>query len=214
MIPTLICEDAFVWLNNKTDNSLDTIITGIPDLDELEELNSNQVSLEEYTLFFKKAVNLIMKKVRDDECIILIQTDRKIKGEWIDKSYLSNTVANELELKLLWHKIIQNREGTYLQRPTYSHLLAYSKKQKSGKAFPDVISCGKKLYKNATSPNAVWYVMNFLKEKNIKSIIDPFTGRGTIPYIASLFDIHSIGIDIDPKQIEYSKNINKKIITI
>ena len=58
--------------------------------------------------------------------------------------------------------------------------------------------------------------MNFLKKKGIKNIVDPFVGRGTIPFIAKLFKIDCLGIDIDPEQCEYARNLinNKKMITI
>ncbi len=216
MTSNIICDDAFRWLQSQKDNSLDTVVTGIPDLDELEELNKSEMSVEEYSNFFRSAVALVMRKVKDDQYAIFMQTDRKMKGQWIDKSYLANSVAEKLGYKLLWHKIIQNREGTYLQRPTYTHLLAFSKNQGPGEAFPDIISCGQHLYKNGSSPNATCHVMNFLKKKGINSVIDPFAGRGTIPYIASLFDINSIGIDIDPEQCKQARSIfnNKKMINI
>ncbi len=216
MTSKIICDDAFKWLNRQKDNSLNTIVTGIPDLDELENLNDKEMSAEEYREFFKKAVELVMKKVKTNEYVILMQTDRKMKGQWIDKSYLANSIADKLGYKLLWHKIIQNREGVYIQRPTYSHLLAFSKEAGPGEAFEDVISCGQHLYKNGSSPNATCHIMNFLNKKGINNIIDPFSGRGTIPYIASLFNVNSIGIDIDPEQCQYAKEIftNKKIMDI
>jgi hypothetical protein len=212
----IICADAFDWLKSKKDNSMDTIVTGIPDLDELESLNNSKMTKQKYVTFFRKAVELVLRKVRDDEYAILMQTDRKWQGEWIDKSFLANSVAQELGMKQLWHKIIQNREGVYLQRPTYTHLMAFSKSGTPGEAFPDIIGCGQHLYKNGTSPNATCYVMNFLNKKGITSIVDPFVGRGTIPFIAKLFKIDCIGVDIDEEQCEYARKIvnNKKMINI
>ncbi len=216
MTSKIICEDAFKWLKKQKDHSLDTVVTGIPDLDELESLNKKDMTVEEYSTFFRNAVELLLKKVQEDQYVILMQTDRKMKGQWVDKSYLANSVAQQLNVKLLWHKIIQNRDGTYLQRPTYTHLLAFSKNGSPGEAFPDIIQCGQHLYKNGSSPNATCHVMNFLKKKGIQNIVDPFTGRGTIPYIATLFEINSIGIDIDPQQCIEAQNVfnNKKMINI
>ena len=212
----IICADAFDWLKKQSNHSLDTVVTGIPDLDELENLQSKNITKEQYIHFFKDAVDLVFKKVRPDEYAILMQTDRKWKGEWIDKSFLANTVAQEHGMKLLWHKVIQNREGVYLQRPTYTHLMAFSKLGTPGEAFPDIVSCGQHLYKNGTSPNATCYVMNFLNKKGITNIVDPFVGRGTIPFIAKLFKIDCLGVDIDPEQCEYARNLinNKKMINI
>jgi DNA modification methylase len=212
----IICADAFDWLKKQSNQSLDTVVTGIPDLDELENLQSKNITKEQYIHFFKDAVDLVFKKIRPDEYAILMQTDRKWQGEWVDKSFLANLVAQENGMKLLWHKVIQNRDGVYLQRPTYTHLMAFSKLGTPGEAFPDVISCGQHLYKNGTSPNATCYVMNFLKKKKITNIVDPFVGRGTIPFIAKLFKIECLGIDIDPEQCEYARKLinNKKMINI
>jgi DNA modification methylase len=212
----IICADAFDWLKTKKDKSMDTVVTGIPDLDELENLNNSKISKASYINFFKDAVSLILNKVHDDQYAILMQTDRKWQGEWIDKSHIAINVAQSLGMKLLWHKIIQNREGVYLQRPTYTHLMAFSKDGTPGEAFPDIISCGQHLYKNGTSPNATCYVMNFLNKKGITKIVDPFVGRGTIPFIAKLFKIDCLGIDIDPEQCKYASQLlnNKKMINI
>lgn len=214
----IICADAFDWLKEQPDYSLDTIVTGIPDLDELEGLNdtSNKITKEQYISFFKDAVELVLKKIRPDEYAILMQTDRKWKGEWVDKSFLANTVAQKMNAKLLWHKIIKNRDGVYLQRPTYTHLMAFSREGTPGEAFPDIVSCGQHLYKNGTSPNATCYVMNLLNKKGIENIIDPFVGRGTIPFIAQLFKIKCLGIDIDPEQCDYARKLpnNKKMVDI
>lgn len=215
----IICNDAFKWLNKQKNNSLPTIVTGIPDLDELEDLNlleKNKNNRESYIRFFKNAVGLVLEKTNENQYAIFMQTDRKSNGEWIDKSYLTTLVAEELHYKLLWHKIIVNREGTYIQRPTYTHLLCYSKNLGPGEAFPDVLTCGQHLYKNGSPPNAICYVMDFLSKKKINKIIDPFSGRGTIPYIASLFNIDSLGIDIDKEQCDYAKELvnNKKMLSI
>jgi tRNA G10 N-methylase Trm11 len=58
--------------------------------------------------------------------------------------------------------------------------------------------------------------MNFLNKKGITKIVDPFVGRGTIPFIAKLFKIDCVGVDIDREQCEYARKIvhNKKMINI
>lgn len=208
MTSKIIVADSLEWLDKQS--SIQTIVTSIPDLDETSFNKDNYIN------FFKNAVKLLFEKVKPREYIVLMQTDRKINGEWIDKSYLVNDVASDCKIKLLWHKIIKNRDGTFIQRPTYTHLLAYSKYGTPGKAFPDVLSSGQHLYNNGSSPNATCYVMRFLQDKGIYEILDPFCGMGTIPFIASLFKINSIGIDIDPKQCEYAKKIheNKKMMKI
>lgn len=216
MTSQIICKDAIDWLKKQPNESLESIVTGIPDLDEIENLQTKEINKNQYIQFFQKIVKLLFQKTDPNGYIILLQTDRKLNGEWIDKSFLANQIAHEMNISLMWHKIIMNREGIHLQRPTYSHMLCFSKKGTSGKAFPDLLTSGQKFYKNATSPNATAYCMQFLKLKQINSIIDPFVGKGTIPIIANYFKINCIGIDIDPKQCkEATENLsNDKIIKL
>lgn len=208
----IICTDAFKWLAQQPNKSIETFVTGIPDLDEIQQLQTlskQTITKSAYIAFYEKAVAQLLTKVAEDGYVILMQTDRKWDGEWIDKSYLANRTAERMGARLMWHKIIHNREGTYIQRPTYSHLLCFSFLGTPGVPFPDVIPVGKHIYKNATSTNATCWVMDFLKKKGIQTIVDPFVGRGTIPYIASLFDMEAIGVDIDPEQCEYARNLHR-----
>jgi hypothetical protein len=210
----IICADAFKWLSQQPNKSIEAIVTGIPDLDEIQSLESRKtITKRDYIAFYERAVSLLLQKIETDGYVVLMQTDRKWDGEWIDKSHLSTSIAIKMGAKLMWHKIIHNREGTYLQRPTFSHLLCYSFDGTPGTPFPDVLSVGKHLYKNATSTNATCWVMDFLAKKKIRTVVDPFVGRGTIPYIASLFGMNAIGVDIDPEQCEYARSIygNKSI---
>ena len=60
------------------------------------------------------------------------------------------------------------------------------------------------------------FEINFLNKKGITRIVDPFLGRGTIPFIAKLFKIDCLGIDIDPEQCKYASELlnNKKMVNI
>jgi len=200
--------DSIEYLERKKDQSLPTIITGIPDMDEV---NMNDI---QYIDWFQKVCDIIFRKVKKNEYTIFIQTDRKVNGRWIDKSYYLNNVAHKNHMKLLWHKIILYRpvNSIHLQRPTYGHMLCFchsSSTNGPGKQFPDVIEGSKKLYKNGTSIQPLHYIMKFLVEKGIQVIIDPFAGYGTISVIAKKYHISSLAIDIDAECVEKIKeNVN------
>lgn len=194
----VICKDALKWLKEQKD--LSTIVTSIPEMDE--------VGLKEdaYTTFFRECVHDCIMATKPTGYCIFLQTDRKHHG-WIDKSYLITDEATKAGLKMIWHKIALRQEvGTSgLFRPTYSHMLCYSKKGKPGKVFPDVIQRGDVTYENAFGINAVREVLQYVKNQGIKDIVDPFVGSGTTLAIANRLGLHATGVDIDPKQCKKAK---------
>lgn len=207
MTTEILCEDAIAWLARQREGSIPHIITGMPDMDEIEAIESKTISKREYVQQFQKMSRLLFTRLSPAGYMILFQTDRKLHGEWIDKSHLLQTVASETGHNLMWHKIIINREGTYIQRPTYTHMLCFSRENKPGEAFPDVMPVGTHIYKNATSTNALCWAMDFMRHKGVRRVVDPFVGRGSIPYIANMFGVDALGIDIDPKQCRYAREI-------
>lgn len=173
-------------------DKISCIVTGIPDADE--------ISLEEknYIVWLEKVVRLLFEKTKEDGYVIFMQTDRKVNKRWMDKSYHIQKVAYEKKWNLMWHKIMLYREPerSHLQRPTYGHILCFSKVGMPGKCFPDVIYGKERLYKNGTPIRPLFYVMNFLNEQNVTSIFDPFAGHFTIGRVASLFDISSVNVEL------------------
>lgn len=204
----IICQDALKWLAKQDDSTLDSVITGICDMDEVKSFKDD---LENYLVFFDRVSDLIMKKVSDMGYCIFIQTDRKYQGQWIDKSTILNNIAKKNGLKLKWHKIILLRGvgSTDLHRPCYSHMLCYSKSGKPGAATPDVIEGGKRIYKNGTCINAAVSAVSFIKKcKGDKCVIvDPFVGQGTIPAVCNSMGLSAIGIDIDEGQCAIARSM-------
>ena len=197
----IICADSLSWLSEKENGSLGSFITGLPDMNEVS------MNLEDYIIFFRKCAKLIFDKMSKKGYAIFIQTDRKADGIWFDKSYHLTNVAYECNVKLMWHKIVLQRDvgHCYLQRPTYSHILCYSYMNKPGKCFTDVLPVGIKEYENATPQNASEATAEFLSHFNdIKQTIiyDPFVGRGTTGLSVIKRGMNFIGIDIDKKQCE------------
>lgn len=204
LTPTLIQADALKWLANQKPNSISNIVTGIPDLDEVK------MTLPAYQKFFTRAVQLCLSRTHPEGYTIFCQTDRKYNRTWIDKSYWINQVAARLKHKLCWHKIVLLRDPgkTNLYRPTYSHLMCFSRKGTTGAAMPDVLPPSKQLYANGTPVNAVHTALKFIKKNSAAPlVVDPFVGRGTIPCLARQYKLPSIGIDLDPKQIRAARKL-------
>lgn len=198
----IIRADSLKWLAKREPESLPNVVTGICDLDEIT------LELRDYFKFFERVARLIFTRIKPDGYAILIQTDRKYKGEWFSKSSILTTAAYECGLKLVWHKIVLQREvdKTDLHRPGYSHMLCFTKNGRPGAATPDVIPVSSRIYKNATPIEAGIRALEFIKNNASDNVvIDPFAGQGTIPLLCRDLDIICLGIDIDPKQVEITR---------
>ena len=194
-----IVAESLKWLHNC--KHVKNVLTGICDMDETD------FTMTEYLIFFKKIASLIFKKLDKKGYAIFIQTDRKYNLEWIDKSAILTELAYKHGLKMVWHKIILNRDVGKIDiyRPTYSHMLCYTYEGTSGKAFPDVINISERSYKNATPIAAAELAVIFIKKYYPHEIVDPFVGRGTIVALAHKHGLPSVGIDIDPEQIKIAE---------
>jgi len=194
----VICMDALKWL--ATQKGLDCIVTSIPEMDEVK------LKEEAYKKFIHEATQKALEATKDAGYTIFLQTDRKQNG-WIDKSYLISAVAHELGYRMIWHKIaLRQAVGTSgLFRPTFSHMLCYSKKGKPGPVFPDVIERGSVTYENAFGIDAVKAVLTYVKKQGAKTVVDPFVGSGTTIALANQMGLKGIGVDIDPKQCKKAK---------
>uniref|UniRef100_A0A6C0J4T1 DNA methylase N-4/N-6 domain-containing protein n=1 Tax=viral metagenome TaxID=1070528 RepID=A0A6C0J4T1_9ZZZZ len=206
MSRNIICTDSLKWLQEQPLDSLPNVVTGICDHDEMANY-----SMDEYMTFFVSVADLIFQKQKQGCYAIFIQTDRKWQRQWLDKSYVLTGLARKHGYKTIWHKIVLNRpvNSTHLQRPTYAHMVGYTKDGTTGAGTPDVIESGGKLYKNGTSVNAAKTALEFIKRysKNI-NVLDPFIGQGTIAAIGNKIGLNVIGIDIDQEQCKLAENLN------
>lgn len=201
----ILCQDGVNFLR-RNKKKFGAVITSIP---EMMEVGMDE---KHYLPFFRRAANAAMESVKDDGYAIFYQTDRKHHGI-IDKSYLITDEAMKLGYRMMFHKIalIKNVDMKDLYKPTYSHLLCYSKNGTPGAATPDVFHRGKSLYSHGAGIEAMKRSVEFLKSKDINIVVDPFVGRGTSLIVAKQLGIeYGIGIDIDEKQCsEAEKNLSK-----
>lgn len=195
---TIYCQDAIPWLASH--KKLDSIVTSIPEMDEVK------LTFKEYVPFFRNVARLCLEAVKDKGYCIFLQTDRKYKG-WVDKSYLISDEANKLGIRMIWHKIALRTEvgKADLFRPTYSHMLCYSKEGAIGIPVTDVVQRGEVTYANGFGIDAVKLVIEFLKKHKIKSVVDPFVGSGTVAAVANAMGLKAVGVDIDKKQCVKAK---------
>jgi hypothetical protein len=209
---SILCQDSVLWLKSQPDQSISNVITGIPDLNEL----GPDTDKKKYLEFFNEVSQLIFKKLQPDGYAIFVQTDRKYDGALIDKSYLLTDSAYKCGLKLVWHKMVCQRDvgKKDLYRPTYSHFLCYTLKGSPGTAFEDVFPVGGKLYENGTPFNVALSAADFISKKikkqkhqTLYQVVDPFVGRGTVGLSCVQKGLTFLGIDIDKNQCQSSEEL-------
>ena len=99
------------------------MITTLPDISEM-----NMDDINEYKHFVKNVTRLILSKI--EGYAFFIQTDRKYKGQWIDKGFWIQEEAQNHPVKLAFHKIGLHKPigKKDLYRPTYYRILCFRKK--------------------------------------------------------------------------------------
>jgi len=189
-----ICRDALPWLSANRD--VGTIVTSLPDSDEMG------MALDEWTQWFVNAVTACMNSASDKSCSIFYQTDRKIDGRLVSKSHLCFKAAELAGVHCLWHKIaLRQAVGSIsLYRPSFTHMIAFSRMASSGTARHDVIEAGHFAYPNAAGHAAARFCVEFAALSSNR-LVDPFCGRGTFVHAAAAAGMSALGIDIDPAQI-------------
>lgn len=205
----IICADSLSWLSKKEMSG--SIITSLPDKEEIG------LDIKAWEAWFIQAATRCFEFVEGtNNPVIFYQTDRKHGGEWHSKAGLLIGLAKDIGIPLIWHKIclVNKPGGINLFRPSYSHLLCFShsnplrsrcENRSVGKATPDVLETGHKLYKNGMGIQAAKVALDYLSTHS-ETLIDPFCGVGTLLSLAQ-FEYSDtikniIGIDIDPEQVK------------
>ena len=196
----VLCQDAFVWLSKH--ENLDSIVTSMPEMEEVH------LHLKEYEVFFRNAAKACLESTKEDGYCIFLQTDRKYHG-WIDKGYWITQEAYALGFHMVWKKIAITKEAgkADLFRPTYSHMLCFTKNGKVGKLFPDVIYSGDKTYTHAFGVDAVTLCIDYLRAQGIRTVVDPFCGSGTTLAIANKLGLDAIGIDVSKEACAMARKL-------
>lgn len=200
MSAEFLCRDSVPWLVEARD--VGAVVTSLPDSAEVE------MTFGAWENWFVSAVVACMNAASHDSCSIFYQTDRKLNGLCVSKSHLVFEASRIAGVRCLWHKVVLRHQvgAVDLYRPGFSHMIAFSRKLKSGVATADVIGAGKFAYKNAAGASAARFCAEFASRSTCW-LVDPFCGRGTFVFAAARQNMQALGIDIDPQQIEFCKKV-------
>lgn len=197
--------DAFEWLGANPASAGMSIITSLPDVSELSQLD-----LEGWKVWFSDAVARLIYWLPPDGVAIFYQSDIRVQGSWIDKGYLVMRGAEAAGARLLWHKIVCRKPpGTIaLGRASYSHMIAVTTATQLAKPLdvparsPDVLpDAGAMPWSRAMGLTACEVACRFLLDHTpTRTIVDPFCGRGTVLAVANALGLDAIGVEIAAKR--------------
>lgn len=132
----VILGDSIAWL--KTIEKFPEKCSGftsMPDISELQEIfgNSSNYQVDEYKTWFLDTAKLFLSKFSIGSYVIFLQSDTRVYNsnrevcQWIDKSFLCSSAADQQGYKMVWHKmvLVQDITTRSVGRPSYSHLLCY-----------------------------------------------------------------------------------------
>jgi hypothetical protein len=198
--------DALPWLEANPAIAGVSILTSLPDFSEFSHL-----ILSEWKDWFSRAVKKTLLALPEDGVAIFYQTDIKVEGQWIDKSYLCQKAAEEAGYALLWHKVICRVPPGFITfgRPAYSHLVCFSRGIRASleSSTADVeVGGGKKSWARGIGVGATTKSLHFIQQQTKShTILDPFCGQGMVLAVANQLGFHAIGIELSRKRAERAR---------
>ncbi|MEZ4385468.1 MAG: hypothetical protein R3A79_29350 [Nannocystaceae bacterium] len=198
--------DALAWLEARPGLAATSVIASLPDVSELG------VTLERWRDFFVAIARAALLAAADDGLCVFAQTDNKRQGRWVSKAGLILRVADELELPLLFHKIVCRRPpGTRIPgRPGYTHVLAFSRRavDDPARATPDVLADpGAMPWSHSIGTRAAEIAVDAIRRLAPTSarVVVPCCGIGTILAIANARGLDAIGVERNRKRAEAAR---------
>jgi hypothetical protein len=193
--------DAIEWLVAHPSLANASVVTSLPDVDELG------VSLDRWREFFVAAARACLLTAADEGLCVFIQTDNKCDGRWISKAGLLLRVADELEIPLIFHKVVCRKPpGTRVHgRPGYSHVLAFSRHalDDADRPTPDVLpDPGDMPWSHSIGTRAAEAAVDAVRQLSpgTRRVVVPCCGIGTILAVANQQGFDVIGIERNRKR--------------
>ena len=202
------CTDAISWLKAVTVSPAHSYVASLPDISEFPNYK-----LTEWRNWFVEAATLILSKTPPTGVAIFFQSDVKVDGTWVDKSYLCQQAAERVGAQLLWHKIAARIQPgqTSFGRPSYSHIVCFSQKLRltPQQATPDILPIlGEKTWVRGMGMAACLLVAKFIRDVTPSdTVVNPFCGQGSVLAAANYYGLNAIGIERSNKRAELARGL-------
>jgi hypothetical protein len=198
--------DAIEWLVAHPSLANASVIASLPDVAELG------VPLDRWREFFLAAARASLLTAPDDGLCVFIQTDNKRDGRWISKAALTLRVADELDIPLIFHKIVcRQPPGTRIHgRPGYTHMLAFSRHaiDDADRPTPDVLpDLGDMPWSHSIGTRAAATAVDAVRRlsPSTSRIVVPCCGIGTILATANERGFDVIGLERNRKRADAAR---------
>jgi len=203
------CTDGVAWLAAQKFAPEVAIVTSMPDSSEVPGLG-----FAGWRKWFIETAALICRQLDDEGVAIFYQTDVKLDGRWVDKSFLVSAGAEAAGSSCLWHKVVCRAPAgiTTFGRPAYAHLLCFSrnKRLEKAQAFADVLPrLGEMTWARAMGLEACEAIATFLvKHTATRTVIDPFCGLGTMLAVANQHGLDAVGVELAAKRAQKARALS------
>jgi hypothetical protein len=200
------CADALEWLTTNEPLPGSSTIASLPDISEFPSF-----SVPEWEAWFMRAAALVLRATSDDGMAVFYQSDIKREGLWVDKGFLCQRAALETGHALLWHKVVCRVQpgSVTFGRPSYSHLLAFSKTVRldPARSTADVLPEARdSVWTRGMSVKAALLACREIRENaGSQTVVNPFCGHGTALAAANVCGMDAIGIEKSPKRAEKAR---------
>lgn len=200
--------DAIEWLNSQPVLEGSSLVGSLPDISEF-----SGYSLEKWSEWFTVTAKVILSKTPPDGVTFFFQSDIKLNGYWVDKSYLVQKAAADLGRHMLFHKIVcRFPAGTItMGRPSYSHVLAFTETVKPdfNKWTADVLpDTGEKTWVRGMGLDVALMIAQFVKDQTKSTtIVNPFCGQGSMLAAANFLGLSAVGIERSTKRAEAARSL-------
>ena len=198
---TIVNADALAWLAQNVADPRASVITSLPDVSELSGLD-----LEGWRAWFVSAARRVIAWTPSTGVSVFFQSDIRVGGTIVDKSYLVMRAAEEEGASLLWHKIVCRRPpGTIsFGRPSWSHMLCVAREPRAPARAPgpDVLpDAGFMPWSRAMGVTACRVACTYLRDEvGARVVVDPFCGRGTVLAVANAMGMDALGVELSTKR--------------
>jgi len=223
----VLCADALEWLRPGVVPPRSIVLTGIPDVCEVQAFAP---TMKAWEAWFLLATRRVLEALPPRGVAVFVQTDIRGAGVGqVSKLGLLLRAAADVEgARLLWHKVAHF--GTVDKGcqggVKFSHLACFMRAPAEGPeapaagpeeptcGLPDVLWRGLKPrgLKNSERCFGVHMTRSVLlwasKQLGAETVVDPFCGAGTVLAVGNALGMHAVGVDISPRRVKQAGRLD------